>query len=176
MIQTGLDEGVAQRVPPFQIMHLLLAGPPPEGIVPGAEFRLHPHEIAKHVRIGPAAVAELRPNVEVGRLAAVEDKAVDGAGPAKNPPAGNGHGTALGAPAAAGIIQPVGRGLFQKIHEAGRNPDQRVMVRRTCLKKADADRGILAQSVGKNAPRRARTDNDIVEYLRHGMPALPLYD
>ena len=160
MIQTGLDEGVAKRVPPFQIMHLLLAVPPPEGIVPGAEFRLHPHEIAKHVRIGPAAV---------------EDKAVDGAGPAKNPPAGNGHGTALGAPAAAGIIQPVGRGLFQKIHEAGRNPDQRVMVRRTCLKKADADRGILAQSVGKNAPRRARTDNDIVEYLRHGMPALPRY-
>ena len=49
------------------------------------------------------------------------------------------------------------------------------MVRRTCLKKADADRGIRAQPVGKNAPRRARPDNDVVEYFSYGMPALPRY-
>ena len=104
MVKAGLDEGVAERVPPFEIVDLLLARPAPVGIFAGAELRFHPHEVAENIGIGPSRISELRPDVEIGWLAAVEDKPVDGTRPAQNSAPRHGDRPPLCAPASLGVI------------------------------------------------------------------------
>ena len=167
MVKAGLDEGVAERVPPFEIVDLLLARPAPVGIVAGAELRLHPHEVAENIGIGPSRISELRPDVEIGWLAAVEDKPVDGTRPAQNSAPRHGDRPPLCAPASLGVIEPVRPRIFQQIHEACGNLDHRVAVWWACFQKADTNRRIFAQPVGKNAPRRSGADDDVIIAVRH---------
>ncbi|KAG1080649.1 hypothetical protein G6F40_015794 [Rhizopus arrhizus] len=57
---------------------------------------LHRLEVRQPVRIRPAGVAEACPMVEVGRLAAVVDQAVDGRGAAQRAALRNRHAPPVG--------------------------------------------------------------------------------
>ena len=170
MVETGLDERVAQWVPPGQVVNFLRAGAATVAVVASADLAFQPHEIAEHIRIGPPPVAELCPDVEIGRLATVEHQPVDGTRPAKHPPARDCHRPSLGPPAAACLVQPVHRGVFQQIHEPGGYLNHRVGVGGPGLQKADADRPVLAQPVGQNAAGGSGTDDDVVVAISHIWP------
>ena len=47
------------------------------GVVALANAALHPLEVRHHVRIAPAAIAHLRPGIEILALAAIVDEAVN---------------------------------------------------------------------------------------------------
>ena len=57
---------------------------------------LDPLEEGQHIRIAPAAIAHLRPGIEILRLAAHESEAVDGARPTQNAPTRHGQTPAIG--------------------------------------------------------------------------------
>src|SRR6185503_12183463 len=73
----ALHEGFAERVVPIHGGDGELAIPPAKGLVALADPPLQPLEIGQDIRIAPAAVALLRPGVEILALAAIIDVAVD---------------------------------------------------------------------------------------------------
>ena len=70
-------EGFAERILPVHGGDGQIAVTPAIGILALADAPLQPLEIRQHVRIAPAAIAELRPRVKVLALAAIVDMAVD---------------------------------------------------------------------------------------------------
>ena len=142
------------------------AVPPPE-LVLAAGIALHPAEHRQHVAVGPAAIAELRPAVEILRLAAHEHHAVDRGGPAQQPPAR--HGNAPPARALLGLrgIEPVGGGVVDQPGEA--DGDGRPGVARPARLQQQHARGrVRRKPVGQHRAGRARPHDDIVETLfRH---------
>ncbi len=112
-------------------------------------------EVRQHVGVAPAAVAALRPGVEIGALAAIVDHAVERARSAE-------HASLRGRdapPAAAGgrlggELPRVG-GVEQHLDEAGRHVDERMPVRRPGFQHADrARRGLPSADVPAPTPRR----------------------
>src|SRR3546814_7210418 len=75
----ALDEGLAQRVLPVDVGDLQRAVAAAKGVV-AAQSLLAAPEVGQAVGIAPAAVAALRPAVEIHALAAVVVVAVDRAG------------------------------------------------------------------------------------------------
>ena len=73
----AFHEGLAQRILPVHGGDGEAAVAPAIGLVALADPPLQPLEIGQYVRIAPAAIAELRPGVEILALAAVVDVAVD---------------------------------------------------------------------------------------------------
>ncbi len=82
VLDAPFDERLGQRVAPIEVGDRQRAlGAAVERVA--ALALLHPAEIGQHVGIAPAAIAALGPMVEVSRLAAVPDHAVDRRGPAE---------------------------------------------------------------------------------------------
>ena len=71
------DEGIGKWVPVGQRLDRHCPVATAKGIVSIAHPLLATLEIGQHVRIAPAAVAELRPEIVVHALAAIVDHAVD---------------------------------------------------------------------------------------------------
>ena len=119
-------------------------------------------EERQHVVPGPAAIAELAPVVEILRLAAHIDHAVDRARPAEYAAAGIVDGAAVGARIGLGLEAPGERRMLQQLHVAGGNVDQRIPVAPAGLDQHDAVAGVLGQPVGQTAASRAGADDDVV--------------
>ena len=173
LFDRAFDEGLAQRIAPFEIGDRQVALVAAEGRVGIAR---HPvfaaAEVGKHVGIAPAAIAALCPAVEVETLAAIVDVAVDRAGATQRLAARCGDRPAAGPFARLGLVEPVHLGIDQRVHEAGRDMDEGMPVAWTGFQYADRDVGILAQPAGQHAARRAGAHDHVVETL-HSRRFLP---
>ena len=134
----------------------------------GGHAPLAAPEVGQHVGIAPAAIAALRPAVEVEPLAAIVDVAVDRARAAQRLAARRGDAPAAGPFAGLGGVEPVHRRIDQRVHEAGRDMDEGMPVARPRLEHADRRLAVLAEPVGEHAAGRAGTHDHVVESL-HAM-------
>src|SRR5512143_3489638 len=66
-------------------------------LIGNADTTLGPLVVGQHVHIAPAAIAALRPTVQIGALAAVVDHAVDRTGPAQRTALRGGDGATAAA-------------------------------------------------------------------------------
>jgi len=114
-------------------------------------------------RHSPAAIAALRPTVEVQPLAAIVDVAVDRARAAQRLAARRRDSPAAAPFAGLGGVEPVHARIDQRVHEAGRDMDEGMPVGRTGLEHADRGLLVLAQPVGEHAACRTGTHDHIVE-------------
>src|SRR3954452_15297999 len=80
-------ERLAERIAPLHGGDGQTALAPAKSVLTLADAPLQPLEIRQHIRIAPAAIAKLRPGVEVLALAAIVDVAVDRGGAAERFPA-----------------------------------------------------------------------------------------
>src|SRR5580704_4008248 len=159
----ALDEGIADRVAPFEVGDRQIALAAAEGLVRLADPPLGPAEVGQHVGIAPAVVAALRPAVEIHALAAIVDVAVDRARAAQGLAARCGDAPTAGPFAGLRGVEPVHPWIDQRVHEARRNVDERMPVPRPGFEYADRDVPVFAQAAGEHAAGRSGADDDIVE-------------
>src|SRR5258708_5177075 len=124
---------------------------------------LQPLEVGQDIGIAPAAIAELRPGVEILALAAVVDVAVDRGRTAQRLAARRIDAAATGPRADLLLIGPVDALHVERLDEAGRQMNVGMPVRRPRFEHADAGRGILAEPVGEHAARGTRADDHVIE-------------
>ena len=169
--------GLARRLQPRRVQRVahraVLRVQRPVGAAPGiAAFRprLGAAEIRQHVAIGPALGALAFPPVEVERVAAHVDHAVDRGGAADDLAARRVDAAAAECRFRLGLVRPV---VFRHVHRNGqraRHLDQHGTVAAAELEQADRA-VVLAQPVGQHASRGARADDDVVEFLIvHAIP------
>ena len=120
-------------------------------------------EIGEHVLVRPADIAELAPHVEVLRLPAHVEQAVDGAGAAEHAAARPGDGAAVEMRLRPRAELPGTRRIGEVAVVAGGNVDPGVAVAPAGLDQGDLDGRVLAQPVRQHAACRARAHDDIVE-------------
>ncbi len=166
----ALDEGLAERVAPVDVGDREVAFAAAVGGVAIAEAALHALEVGEHIGVAPAAIAELRPGIEVHALAAIVDVAVDGAGAAERLAARRGDASAAGPLARLHPVEPVHARVVVGLDETGRNMDEGVPVAGAGLQHQHGRRAVLAQPVGEHAAGRTRPDDDVVEGLHRASP------
>src|SRR3979409_314207 len=76
-------ERLAERILPVHGGHGQITLAPTIGVLALADAPLQPPEIGQHIRIAPAAIAELRPGIEILALAAIVDVTIDRGGSAE---------------------------------------------------------------------------------------------
>ncbi len=119
-------------------------------------------EIGQDVVPAPAAIAELRPMVEILGLSADIDQPVDRRRAAEHsaarirdcPPGGAGVGF--------GLEPPGQRRVVEQFHEPDRDMDQRVPVAPAGLDEDDPHRRVLGQPVREDASGRAGADDHVI--------------
>ena len=99
-------------------------------------------EIGQDVVVGPAAIAELGPDVEVARLAADIEMAVDRARPAEHLAARKEDRAAVDAGARLGAVAPVEARILKGLQETGRRADIGMRIRAAGLEDKDGNAGI----------------------------------
>src|SRR6516162_4580194 len=127
-------------------------------------------EKGQHIVPGPAAVAELRPVIEIFRLTADIDHPVDRAGAAQDPAAWVENGAPIGAGIGLCCEAPGQARVIHQFYVAGRNMDERVPVAPAGLEQHDLRAGVFAQPVGERAARRASADDHIIR-LHGSLPS-----
>ena len=163
------DEGLAQRITPVDVGDGQRPVAPAIGGVAVADAALQPLEVGQHVGIAPAAVAELRPGVEVIALAPIVDMAVDRRRAAERLAAWRENAAAGGALGRLLRIAPVDAGVVEGLDEARRDMDVGVPVGGTGFEHADACCRVFAEAVGEHTAGRARADDDVIERVHERM-------
>ena len=146
---------------------------PAERVIPLPDAALQPLEIRKHVGVTPAAVAALRPAIIVEPLAAIVDVPVDRARSAERLAARREDSPPAGPLARLLRVEPVQARLMEQLDEAGRDVDVGMPIARACFEHTDAYALLLAQAVGKDAARRPRADNDVIERVHRLLAHVP---
>src|SRR5262249_54809195 len=123
-------------------------------------------KIGQHILEAPTGIAELAPMIEVGRLAADIEQAIDRARPAQHLPPRLDDLAVVELWLRPRGIEPIDLTIGERLAVAERdvNPDMAVMAARLQQQNAMAARG--GQTIGENAAGASGTDNDIVEGLR----------
>ena len=163
----GLDQCREQRIAPVGIGDAQRTVAAAEGIVALAFVSLHLLEEGQHVAVAPAAVAHLRPRVEVLRLAAHEGLAVDGARTAQQAAARHRQAAAVGRGLRFGAVQPVGRRIGDQLRVADRDVRPRI-AGRSRLQQQHAVARVGRQPVGHHGAGRAGADDDVIVGLHVG--------
>ena len=158
-------ERLAERVSPVHGGDGEVALAPAIGVLALADAPLQPLEIGQHIRIAPAAVAELRPGVEILMLAAIVDVTVDRGGAAERLAARCVDAAAAGPGTRLLLVGPVDAAHVEGLDEARRQMDVGMPILRARFEHADAGGCILAQPVGQHASRGTRTHDHIVENI-----------
>ncbi len=160
-IERALDEGLADRVVVRHVGHAeRSAGAVQIALAAGLMFGAA--EIRQHVVERPAGVAELSPLVEVLRLAADIDQAVDRRRPAEHLAARPEHAAAVQVGFRLGLVAPVDARVGDRLAVAQRNVDPEMPVVSAGFQQHDARCGVFGQSRGHDAAGRARADDDEV--------------
>src|SRR5215813_5116782 len=117
----------------------------------------------QHTLEAPAGVAELPPMIEVGRLAADVEQAIDRARAAQHLPAGLDDLPVVELGLRLRGVEPIDLTIGEQLAVAERdvNPDMAVMAARLQQENAMATRG--GETIGENAARASGADDDIVE-------------
>src|ERR1700687_4504126 len=144
-------ERLAERIPPVHGGDGQIAVAPAIGVLALADPPLQPLEIRQHIRIAPAAIAELRPGVEILALAAVVDVTVDRGSAAERLAARRVDAAAPGPRTRLLLVSPVDALHVKGLDEAGRQMDVGMPVAGSGFEHADAGIGVLPQSVGEHA-------------------------
>jgi hypothetical protein len=163
VLNSALDERLAQGMAPVDVGNDELAIPSAVGIVARANAPLHPPEVGQHIGVAPAPVTLLGPCVEIQRLAAVIDVSVDGTRAAQGlapgrvdpPPARPGAGLHA--------VVPVDAAIVEGLDEAGRDMDVGMPVPAPGFEHADAGIAFGAQPVCEHAPGGAGAHDHVVE-------------
>ena len=149
-------EGLAERIAPVHGGNGQIAVTAAKFVVALADPFFHPLEIGQHVRIAPAAIAKLRPGIEILALAAVVDVAVDRGGAAERLAARRVDAAAAGPRPRLLLVGPVDALHVEGLDETRRQMDVGMPVARTRLQHADAGAGVFTEPVGEHARRRSR--------------------
>ena len=156
----GLDEGVVERVAAGAAGDVQRAvGAAPVGVA--AVPVLHADEVGGDVGPGPAVGAHLGPVVEVERMAADVDHAVDRGGAAEDLAARRRQRPAAEVGLRLGAKAPVVAGHVHRVGERGRHLDERAPVGAAVLDDDDRMPG-LAEAVGQRRAGGAGADDDVV--------------
>ena len=156
-------EGFAERIAPVHGGDGEIAVAAAKRFVALADAPLQPLEIWQHILIAPAAIAELRPGVEILALAAIIDVTVDRGGATQRLAARRIDAAAAGPGPRLLLVGPVEAPHVERLDEAGRQMDIGMPVARAGFEHANAGAGIFAQPVGEHATRRARSHDHIIE-------------
>src|SRR4029453_14181407 len=136
----ALQEGLAERILPVHGGDGEIAVAAAISLVALADPPFQPLEIGQHVRIAPAAVAELRPGIEILALAAVVDVTVDRRRSAERLAARRIDAAAAGPRPRLLAVAPVDALHVEGLDEAGRQMNVGGPVRRPRFQHADATR------------------------------------
>src|SRR5262252_4566125 len=123
-------------------------------------------KIREHIIEAPAGIAELAPMIEVRRLAADVEQAIDRARPAQHLPPRLDDLSVVELCLRLRGIEPIDLAIGEQFAVAERdvNPDMAVMAARLQQQNAIATRG--GQTIGEHAAGAAGADDDIVEGVR----------
>ena len=163
-------ERLAQRILPVHGGDGQIAVAPAIGVLALADAPLQPLEIGQHVRIAPAAIAELRPGVEILALAAVVDVAVDRGRAAERLAARRVDAAAAGPGPRLLLVGPVDALHVKGFDETGRQMDVGMPVPGAGFEHADRGGRIFAQPVGQHRAGGARADDHVVECIHRFRP------
>ncbi len=152
------DEGLANR------MALVMTFCP----ISAGRAILRAAEIGQNVIIGPAAIAELRPDFEVARLAADIEAAVDRARPAEHLAAREEDRAAVDAGTRLRAVAPVEARVAEGFQKPGRRADIGMGIRAAGFEDEDGNARIGGQPIGEHAPGRAGADDDVIIAFRFG--------
>src|SRR5712691_9825859 len=158
----GRDESLAQRMRFAHIGNRERPADPVQRIL-AARLVLGAAEIGQHILEAPAGIAELAPMIEVRRLAADVEQAVDRARPAQHFP------TRLDDPPAVELrlglraVEPIDLGVGEQLAVAERDVDPDVAVVPARLQEENAMAAGGGQAIGENAAGGAGADDDIIE-------------
>src|SRR4029077_9490326 len=158
-------EGLAQRILPVHGGDGETALAPAIFVIALADAALQSFEIGQHVRIAPAAIAELCPGIEIQTLAAIEDVAVDRGRAAERLAARRVDAAATRPGAHFLLIRPVDAAHMEGLDEAGGQMNVGMPIARARFQHADAHRRIFAEPVGQYAAGRACANNYIIESI-----------
>ena len=155
----GFDEGECQRMLVALVRHGERAVAAVQFIGPALVcFRLA--EVGKNVVVAPAGIAELAPHVEVLRLAADVDHAVDRARSAEHLAARRDHRAPGQFRLRFGFVTPVVAAVGEQLAVAERDMNPEIAVRRPRLQQEDAVTPGRRQPVGQHAAGATGADDD----------------
>jgi hypothetical protein len=163
----ALHELLAEGVRVAEVGDGEIAVAAPELVVGLADPLFAPAKIGKYVVIPPAAVAILRPAVEIHALAAIVDVAIDRARTAECLAARHRDRPAAGPFRGLGLVHPVHIGIVQRLDEASGDVDVGVPVRWPGFQDAHAVAAICAEPVGQDAAGRSCPYDHIIKCVRH---------
>ncbi len=167
-LAAGLDEGGVERVAAraaLDVERSVGAAP----AVLAALGVLHALEIGEHVGEGPAGRALLGPVVEVVRMAAHIDHAVDGGGAAEHLAARRGQHAAAEMRLGLAGETPVVAAHVERDRQRRRHLDQRTEIAAAIFDDDDRMLAVLRQAIGERRAGRAGADDDEIrlKHFRH---------
>ena len=136
-------------------------------VIPAARLIFAALEIGQNVVIAPAAVAALRPMIEILRLPADIDHTVDRARSAQHLAARPFHPPPGDAGIGFGFEAPIDGRIVDHLEQTAGDVNPRIAVGGPRFEQQHAIGGIGAQAVGQHASRRTGPDDDIVERRTH---------
>ncbi len=122
--------------------------------------------------VRPVGQRGRRPAVEVQRVAADEDHAVDRRRTAKHPATVLVAAVAVQARLGLALEAPVETLAFQGQAQGGGHLQDHAIVARPGLQQQDPGGAFGAEAVGHHAPRRPGTDHDVIELVLAHLPRL----
>src|SRR6516165_5470849 len=161
----GRDESLAQRMRFAHVGNRERPAHPMQRIL-AARLVLGAAKIGQHILEAPAGIAELAPMIEVRRLAADVEQAIDRARPAQHFSPRLDDLPVVELRLRLRGIEPIDLTIGEQLAVAKGdvNPDMAVMAARLQQENAMATRG--GQTIGENAAGAASADDDIVEGFR----------
>ncbi|MNS87473.1 hypothetical protein D3C72_1214200 [compost metagenome] len=180
-LRARLNEGVEQRIADGATLHMqrpIRAAP----AFLAAMAVLHALEVRQHIRIGPAMRAKLFPAVEILRVAAHVNEAVDGGRAADYLAARGGDTTVVEIGFGLGEITPIVALHAHRPRECGGHLDKGAEIGTACLDDDDRITTVFRQAIGDGGACGARTDDDVIclhdlcslsmAHVRVGLPPL----
>ena len=166
----GLDEGAVERV-----LHVVAAGDVQRAVaaaifVAAVGEGLGLAEVGQAVAIAPAAGAERFPFVEVVRMAAHVDEAVDRGRAAQDLAARAMDAAAVEARLRRGVVAPVVLGAVHRDREGRGHLDEDAAVAAAEFEDQHPGPRVLGQAGGQHAAGRAGADDDVVVGVRTWLP------
>src|SRR5262249_34384904 len=161
----GRDESLAQRMRFAHIGDRERPAHPMQRIL-AARLVLGAAEVGQHILEAPAGIAELSPMIEVRRLAADVEQAIDRARSAQHFSPRLDDLPVVELCLRLRAIEPIDLAIGEQLAVAERdvNPDVAIMPARLQQENAMATRG--GQTIGENAARASGADDDIIEGVR----------
>ena len=162
-LAAGLDEGLVERIERVAAPHMQRAVAAAPAIL-AAVCVLHALEIGEHVGEGPAGRALFGPVVEVARMAAHIDHAVDRRRAADHLAARRGQHAAAEMRLRLGRKAPVVEAHVHRERQRRRHLDERADIAAAKFDDDDAMLAVLRQAVGQGRAGRAGADDDEIGF------------